>query len=304
MKTLRTHLAEYLEMRRGHGFKTKRHEWLLSSFLTFLEVKQQRVISSDLALDWAKNPAEAHPGWWAKKLSTVRVFARYVHVVDARHQIPPRSLLPESTPRSTPVLYSARDISKILRAALRLASPFRAQTHHTLFGLLATTGMRVGEGIRLDRNDVDWQNQLIVIRHSKFRKSREVALHASAMHALEQYASDRDRFHRKARSSAFFVSLAGTRLIYNNVHGTFAALLRGAGIERERARLHDLRHTFAVSTLLRWHREGLDVHVWLPRLSTYLGHTDPSSTYWYLTASPELMTLVGRKLERVLGALP
>lgn len=304
MKTLRTHLAEYLEMRHGHGFKTKRHEWLLSSFLTFLEVKQQRVISSDLALDWAKKPAKAHPGWWAQKLSAVRVFARYVHVADARHQIPPRDLLPESTPRSTPVLYSARDISKILRAALELESPFRAQTHHTLFGLLAATGMRVGEGIRLERNDVDWQNQLIVIRHSKFRKSREVALHASAMHALERYASGRDRFHRKARSSAFFVSLAGTRLIYSNVHGTFAALLRGAGIERERARLHDLRHTFAVNTLLRWHREGLDVHVWLPRLSTYLGHTDPSSTYWYLTASPELMTLVGRKLERALGALP
>lgn len=304
MKTLRTHLAEYLEMRRGHGFNTKRHQWLLSSFLTFLEGKRQRVIRSDLALDWAKKPAEAHPGWWAQKLSAVRVFARYVHVADARHQVPPRDLLPESTPRSTPVLYSARDISKILHGALELESPFRAQTHHTLFGLLAATGMRVGEGIRLDRTDVDWQNQLILIRHSKFRKSREVALHASTMHALERYASNRDRFHRKARSPAFFISLAGTRLIYNNVHSTFAALLRAAGIERERARLHDLRHTFAVNTLLRWHREGRDVHAWLPRLSTYLGHTDPSSTYWYLTASTELMALVGRKLERVLGALP
>lgn len=304
MKTLRTHLVEYLEMRRGHGFKTKRHEWLLSSFITFLEARHRRVISSDLALDWARQPAEAHPGWWAQKLSAVRVFARHVHVADARHQIPPRDLLPESTPRSTPALYSPGDISKILRAALGLESPFRGQTHHALFGLLAATGMRVGEGIRLDRNDVDWKNQLLAIRHSKFRKSREVALHASVMRALERYASDRDRFHRKAHSSAFFVSLTGTRLIYNNVHSTFAGLLRGAGVQRERARLHDLRHTFAVNTLLRWHREGLDVHVWLPRLSTYLGHTDPSSTYWYLTASPELMTLVGRKLERALGTLP
>lgn len=239
-----------------------------------------------------------------KKLSAVRVFARHVHVADARHQIPPRALLPQSTPRSTPVLYSPQDVSKILRAALEMESSFRGQTHHTLFGLLAATGMRVGEGIRLDRNDVDWQNQLVTIRRSKFRKSREVVLHASVMRALQHYASDRDRFHRKARSSAFFVSLTGTRLIYNNVHRTFAGLLREAGIERERARLHDLRHTFAVNMLLRWHREGLDAHVWLPRLSTYLGHTNPSSTYWYLTASPELMTLVGRKLARVLGALP
>ena len=170
-----------------------------------------------------------------------------------------------------------------------------------VFVAMAWVSMRA---IRLDRDDVDWKHELIVIRHAKFRKSREVVLHTSVMHALKRYASKRDQFHGKARSPAFFVSLAGTRLIYNNVHRAFADLVRRTGIERERARLHDLRHTFAVQTLLRWHREGLDVNAWLPRLSTYLGHANPSSTYWYLTASPELMALVGRKLERVLGVLP
>lgn len=304
MKTLRTHLAEYLEMRQALGFKTKRDQWLLSSFIIFMKVNHRRVITTELALDWAKQPVGAHPGWWAQKLSTVRVFARHMHLIDCRHSIPPRDLLPESTLRSTPVLYSSQDIHKLLQAAAKLASPFRSLTHQTLIGLLAVTGMRVGEAIRLDSDDVDWRHELIVIRHSKFRKSREVVLHTSVMRALKCYASGREQFHGKARSPAFFVSLTGTRLIYNNVHHTFADLVRRTGIGRERARLHDLRHTFAVQTLLRWHREGLDINAWLPRLSTYLGHADPSSTYWYLTASPELMALAGRKLERALGALP
>jgi len=303
MKTLRTHLVEYLEMRLALGFKPKRHKWLLSSFVAFLEAKHRSVITSDLALDWAKQPLGAHPGWWAQKLSTVRVFARYVHLADCRHAVPPRDLLPKSTPRSTPVLYSPQDVSKILRAATELESPFRTLTHQTLIGLLAATGMRVGEALRLKTDDVDWKNELVLIRHSKFRKSREVVLHASVMRALKRYAIQRERFD-KSRSAAFFVSLAGTALIYNNVHRTFAGLVRRAGIARKRARLHDLRHTFAVQTLLQWHREGLDVNAWMPRLSTYLGHADPAATYWYLTASPELMALVGRKLERALGALP
>jgi len=304
MKTLRQLLAEYLAMRHAHGFKTDRHGWLLANFVGFLEARRRAVITSDLALHWAKQPAGAHPGWWGQKLSTVRVFARHIHLIDPRHEIPHRDLLPETTPRATPVLYSSLDIEKVLRAAHDLRSPFRGLTHETIFGLLAATGLRVGEAIRLDRDDVNWTDQVLAIHMSKFRKSREVVLHATVIGALRRYAVERDRFHPKARSPAFFVSLSGTRLIYNNVHRTFASLLRQAGIKRERARLHDLRHTFAVQTILRWHRKGIDVDAWMPRLSTYLGHAHPASTYWYLTASPELMALVGRKLARAMGALP
>lgn len=304
MKTLRRRLAEYLELRSSLGFKTERTRWLLSSFIAFLEARHRAVITSELALAWAKQPADAHPGWWAQKLSTVRGFARHIQLIDPRHEVPPRELLPECTPRSTPVLYSSSDIQNILRVAREMESSFRGLTHETLFGLLAATGMRVGEALRLDRDHVDWNNQLLLIYVSKFRKSREVVLHATIVRALRRYAAERDRSHPKPRSPAFFVSLSGTRLIYNNVHRTFADLLHRAGIKRQRARLHDLRHTFAVQTILRWHHEGRDVDAWMPRLSTYLGHAVPSSTYWYLTAAPELMALVAHKLQRVLGALP
>jgi integrase len=164
--------------------------------------------------------------------------------------------------------------------------------------------MRVGEAINLNRKDVDLEEQILIVREAKFRKSREVILHSTVVSALRRYAAKRERFHRSARSDAFFLSLSGTRLIYNNVHQTFARVLRCAGIYREKARLHDLRHTFAVATILRWHRDGENVEARLPRLSTYLGHASPSSTYWYLTASPELMAVVGQKLERALGKLP
>jgi len=303
MKALHQHLAEYLEMRAALGFKTERARWLLSSFVAFMQAQRPAVISSERALEWARRPAAAHPGWWAQRLSTVRGFARHVHLADTRHQIPPGALFRASVPRSTPVLYTSRDVERILRATRELDSPpLRRRTYETLLGLLAATGMRVGEAIRLDRDDVDGRQQLIAIHASKFRTSREVVVHPTVADALRRYAMERDRFHRPPRSPAFFVSLAGSRLIYNNVHGTFAGVLRHAGIQRKRARLHDLRHSFAVQTLLRWHREGRDVEAWLPRLSTYLGHRCPASTYWYLTATPELMALVGRKLERALGA--
>lgn len=303
MTALRRHLADYLETRHAHGFKTKRSAWLLGSFVSFLEKRRLSAITSELALAWAKQPAGAHPGWWAERLSGVRVFARYVHFVDVRHEIPPRDLLRGRTLRTTPHLYSQNDIERILRGARKLQSPLRRATHETLFGLLAATGMRVGEALRLDREDVDWSNRLLTIHESKFRKSREVALHASVVRALRRYEIERDRLIPRTHSAAFFVSLSGTRLIYNNVHQTFARVLRRAGIKRKRARLHDLRHTFAVGTVLRWHRRGVDVDARMPRLSTYLGHSDPSSTYWYLTASPELLALLGRKVQRALGDL-
>jgi site-specific recombinase XerD len=304
MTALRPLLAEYLETRRALGFKAARTRWLLSSFVSFVEAHRGARITTAHALAWATQPASAHPGWWAAKLSTVRVFARHVHLIDPRHEIPSVDLLPARCPRSTPVLYSPDEIRQLLHATRALPSTFRRVTHETLFGLLAATGMRVGEALRLDARDVDWGQQVLVIRESKFRHSREVVLHATVVRALRRYAAARGRVHAPARSPSFFVSLTGTRLIYNNVHHTFAALLRHAGITRARARIHDLRHSFAVQTLLRWHREGADVEARMPMLSTYLGHRHPASTYWYLTAAPELMALVGRKLQRALGTLP
>jgi site-specific recombinase XerD len=304
MTALRPLLAEYLETRRARGLTTERTTWLLSSFVAFVEAHHGARITTEHALAWATQPAGAHPGWWAQKLSTVRVFARHVHLIDPRHEIPSVDLLPARFPRSTPVLYSPAEIRQLLQATRSMPSTFRRLTHETLFGLLAATGLRVGEALRLDAHDVDWGHHLLVIRESKFRHSREVVLHATVVRALRRYASERGRVHATPRSPSFFVSLTGTRLLYSNVQHTFAALRRRAGITRARARIHDLRHTFAVQTLLRWHRDGADVEARMPRLSTYLGHRHPASTYWYLTAAPELMALVGRKLQRALGTLP
>lgn len=309
MKPLSKLLVEYLELRRGLGYKAKREAWLLSKFIAFLRAERRTFITTALALAWAKQPSGADPSWWASKLSVVRGFAKHVHLIDARHQVPPRDLLPRYCRRTPPSIYSPEEIACLLRAARELqhrvaGCEFRRATYETLLGLLAATGMRVGEALRLECSDVDWTHQLLVVRESKFRKSREIVLHETVVRALRRYAQRRDRVHPRPSSPNFFVSLVGTRLVYNNVHVTFAKLLRLAGIRRSKARIHDLRHTFVVRTILRWYQEGVDVDAHIPALSTYVGHRDPSSTYWYLSATPELMELVSRNVERALGVLP
>lgn len=310
MKSLSNLVAEYLDLRRKLGFKAQREAWMLSKFVSFLRHEQSAFVTIELALAWARQPADAHPSWWASKLSVVRGFAKHAQLIDERHQVPPRNLLPRYCRRTPPSIYSSEEIARLLKAAREMPSPLtkglplRRATHETLLGLIAVTGLRIGEAIRLDNGDIDYTNQLIVIRDSKFGKSREVVLHKSVMRALLRYASRRDQTYPRPRSPSFFVSLAGTRLIYNNVHGAFARILRLAGIHRTRARIHDLRHTFIVRTILRWHRQGIDVDACMPALSTYVGHRDPSSTYWYVSATPELMAIAARRVERTLGALP
>lgn len=299
MNRLRDAVDKYLEIRRALGFKLQRPAALLPDFVRYLEAQHAAFITVRLALDWARQPSDAHQAWWGERLSIVRGFARHLQAEDSRHQVPPVDLIPRRSRRAVPVLFSASEIAALLRAARRLKAPLRAATHETLFGLLATTGMRIGEAIRLDRDDIDWKQSLLVVRKSKFDKSREVVLHPSVMTALRRYAKMRDDCVPRPRSPAFFVSLSGTRLIYNNAHRTFRQIGRVAGIRTGRP--HDLRHSFAVATLLRWYRKGVDVDAWMPRLSTYLGHAAPESTYWYLTAAPELMAIARRKLERVGG---
>ncbi len=186
--------------------------------------------------------------------------------------------------------------------AAHLPAPLRVLTLRTLIGLLAATGLRVGEAISLDRGDLDLEAGLLTVRAGKFGKAREVPLHPSSVAALADYLARRDRLRPHPPSPALFISLAGTRLLYSGVHLAFLRLVRHAGLGRRcascRPRPHDLRHTFAVRTLLEWYRAGADVPALLPRLSTYLGHVSPSATYWYLQAAPELLALAGARLEQ------
>jgi integrase len=236
------------------------------------------------------------------RLAAVRPFARYLAAIIPGTQIPPPGLLPGPVSRrAVPYLYSGSEITALMAAAGAIRTPLRAATCQTLTGLLAVTGMRAGEVIRLDRTDLDWEHGLLTVRGGKFGKSRQLPLHPATVTALASYAALRDAHCPRPVTAAFFVSIAGTRLIYKNVHRTFHQLTRQAGLQPRspacRPRIHDLRHTFAVTTLAGWYRDGGDVAARLPLLSTWLGHADPADTYWYLTGTPELLALAAARLD-------
>jgi integrase/recombinase XerD len=310
MSNLHRIVRDYVALRRSLGFKLERENALLPNFVGFLEKSGSPVITVPLALAWAKQPSDATPCWWATRLAMVRGFARYARALDSRHEVPSRDLLPATRSRPLPYIYSEADVCALMDAThrvYRLRDPFRSHTYRTLIGLLASTGMRVGEAIDLDHTDLNPKEGILTVRNGKFGKSREVPLHPSTLDALLEYVRERNRYFSRPRSPAFFLSLVGTRLLYQNVHLTFLRLVEWAGLaERQprRPRIHDLRHSFAVHTLADAYHAGLDVERQVPLLSTYLGHVSPSSTYWYLSAVPELLGAAACRLETSLGALP
>jgi integrase len=246
--------------------------------------------------------------WWAARLTVARGFAAHLHAIDPRHELVPTDLLPARRYRTTPYLYTDAEVAALMAAAAMLDTRHRSATYGTLIGLLAVTGMRVGEAIRLDQGDLDTDAGLLTIREGKLGKSRELPLHPATVAALGRYLDRTDRPRPRAASPALFVSGAGTRLLHCNVDWTFLRLVRHAGLVPRsatcRPRLHDLRHTFAVRTVLDAYRAEADVQARLPLPSTYLGHVDPGATYWYLSAAPELLALAGGRLERHLGDRP
>ncbi len=305
MSDLRAALDDYLAIRRALGFKLTRAGLLLADFVSHQEASGTDTITIDAALAWATLPPNGASEWWAQRLSVVRSFARHLHAIDPAHEVPPTDLLPGRSHRATPYLYSDADIAALMAAAREFRSPLRAATFETLVGLLAVSGLRIGEALRLDRDDVDLVHGVLAVRLSKFGKSREVPLHATTVEALAAYARERDRLCLHPVGPAFFVSTAGTRLLYCNAHLGWLDLVRRAGLQPRsatcRPRPHDLRHSFAVATLLGWYRDGVDVAARMPMLSTYLGHVHPANTYWYLSAAPELLNLVVVRLEATFG---
>jgi integrase len=305
---LRDALADYLALRRALGFRLVRPETLLNQFLDHLADIDASVVTVHAALTWARQSVQADPNWWGYRLSVVRGFATYLHTLDPAHEVPTTDLLPRRTRRATPYLYSEQDIAALVCAAALLPTPLRRATFATLFGLLAVTGMRIGEAMALDCDDVDLNVGLLVVRHGKFDKARELVLHPSASDALRRYSADRARIAVSGRSPAFFVSNAGTRLLRRNVHRVFQQLVHLTGLPARsgscRPRIHDLRHSFAVRSMLDAYTAGQDGQARLALISTYLGHVHPTSTYWYLSASPELMGVAGKRLEKHLAGRP
>jgi len=305
MSGLRQSAEQYLTIRRALGFKLAGEGRLLADFVSFADQAGIHTLTTEVALAWATLPPQASPGWLARRLRAVRGFARYLQTLDPDTEIPPADLLPARSGRATPYLYSDAEIVALMAAAPQLAPPLRAATFETLIGLLAVTGLRIGEAMRLDRDDIDWSNQLLSVRDSKYGKSRQVLLHQSTVTALRAYGERRDRLCRRPQAPSFFVSTRGTRLVHSTIYPSFRRLLRQAGLAQRscscRPRVHDLRHSFAVKTLLGWYRDGDDVSVRMPLLSTYLGHVDPAATYWYLSAAPELLALAAERLELAAG---
>lgn len=293
-------LADYLAVRRALGYKLARHEKLLGQFLAYLEANGITVVTVAAALEWSLLPTGGDGYWHGFRLSVVRGFARYLHALDPVHEVPATGLLPVRAHRAVPYLYSDAEITALMAAAGQLRSPMRQATFATLIGLLRVTGMRIGEALTLDDPDFDGAAGRLRIRNAKFGKTRDLWLHPSTMAALGAYQHHRDDLLGQPRCQALFVSTAGNRLQYIDVQRTFHRLTTACAITarspRCRPRLHDLRHTFVVASMQQAYADGEDGQTRLSLLSTWLGHVSPSSTYWYLSASPELMALAAQRL--------
>ena len=304
MSALAQRAEDYLRLRNALGHELAEAVRLLPRFVAYLDSVGATTVTLDAALAWAQLP-EAAPGsnLRAKRMTVARGFARHMAGVDPRTQVPPLGLISYRKQWRPPFIYQRADVEMLMTHAVQvIRDPLRAASYHTLIGLLAATGMRVGEALRLHRGDIDWDDGVITVLASKFGKSRELPLTASTLQALARYAEHRDHAQPRPSASTFFVSTAGTAVRYPHFGAQFRRLVDVTGVgatSPARPRIHDLRHSFAVHTLIAWYRAGHDVNAMLPRLSIYLGHRDPVSTYWYLSAAPDLLALAAARLQAV-----
>lgn len=298
------HVEHYLRLRRALGFKLARPGQVLPQFVAYLDTIGAQAVTVEAAVAWTRLSEGAQPVTLSHRLGAVRGFARYLATIDPATEIPPTGLFGKQQ-RHVPYIYSPEEIARLLAAAGQLRPLLRAATYPALLGLLAASGMRVGEAVRLTGPDVDLDTGVLTVRHTKFDRARLVPLHPSVVSALADYTSRRDRLAPTERADALFVSTTGRALTTKLVNATFGSLLASAGLPTthgQRPRVHDLRHSMVVNTLIDWQRDGANIAARLPVLSTYLGHVSPSSTYWYFSAVPELMQLAAAGLDRRFGS--
>jgi integrase len=304
MNTLQKALADYVSRRRSLGFKFLEQERVLKQFVSFMNDQGWLEITTKLAYEWAVQAADVKASHWARRLSYVRGFARHVQADYPGTQVPSLQLIPVCYARTKPYLYTTAQIEQLMVAAKALSPGNRLPglSYHCLFGLLAVTGLRTGEALRLQRGDVDLIHGVLTIRGTKFGKSRLVPGHASTRRMLGDYADRRDALIGTPRSPYFLIAKEGGRLWGPSVRVAFYELSRQIGLrgptDRNGPRLHDFRHRFAVEVLRRWYREGQKIETHLPALSMYLGHCSIQNTYWYLSACPQLMSAAAQRLER------
>lgn len=300
MSALAEIAAEYLRLRRLLGHNLDEHHRLLPRFVAYLDSIEATTITVQAAVAWSTDGVDPTTTNGARRMMVARGFARHMAGLDEHTEIPPVGLIPMRQRWRPPFLFNATDIGVLMNAAGHRRWPLPSVTYPTLIGLLAATGMRIGEALRLEPDDINHTDAVIMIRQSKFGKSRLVPVRPETITALDDYIINRDRLLRVERTTTrVFVSSRGGPLIYPVVQEVFRDLCDGNGIGAGAARpprIHDLRHTFAVTVLTGWYRDGETIEARLPALSTYLGHRDPRSTYWYLSAAPELLAYAAAKL--------
>jgi integrase/recombinase XerD len=302
MATMTVAAQDYLRLRRSLGHQLAWDGRLLTAFTRDLDQRGITRLTTADALAWSAASTTGAAGSVAHRLTLIRGFARYLAAFDATTEIPPKGLCPSKIVRRVPYIFTAKEIAALITAATDLSPRLRAATISTLIGLMAATGLRTSEAFRLEVTDVDVTGTQLLVRCSKFGKTRHLPLHASTLAALECYLAERG----ECPTPLLFVGVDRTPLHHNGEPATtFRRLLTDVGIcvtgGRRPPRLHDLRHTFAVTTLRDWHAAGTDVEARLAVLSTYLGHLNPAYTYWYLQAVPELMTVLGDRVDRYLN---
>lgn len=307
MNNLEKSLENYLEIRKNLGHDLPTDRFILKDFILFMNKKKKSFITTKLTLEWAILPKNAQPARWAKRLQTVRTFARYLHIIDGKTEIPPSNLLRHSYKRGNPYIYSDIEIVKFLDACRKLWAPrgLRNHTYYCLFGLIAVAGLRINEAVSLDFKDVDLENKMITIRESKFKKSRLIPFDESTGQVLIKYSHLRNNYRPKFKTQTFFVSEQDTPITPNGSHKVFMKIAIKIGLRVSSsdngARIHDMRHTFIVKTMIDWYKNNINIDNEMPILSAYVGHTKPSDTYWYISAVPELLNLAKSYMERKFG---
>jgi len=309
--SLQRRIDDYLEERRRLGFVLRSSDTFLSGFASYVTRRHHRgPLTAELMADWVRQGkgGQGSPETWVRRLGKLRSFVRYLKQFEPDTEVPDESIFGPEPGRVAPHIYHEEEIVELLAAARQLGphGSLRPMTFETLFGLMASTGLRVSEAIHLRDDDVDLKHGMLTIRQTKFAKSRQLPLHPSTVMALSHYRRMRARYVPTTADSPFLIGSRGQRLgqpigerqahrVFNALRDSLSWVNRGA---HAAPRLHDLRHTFAVRRMLLWHADGTDIDQMMLALSTYMGHAEIFYTYWYLTAVPELMALAGGKFER------
>lgn len=311
MSPLGQELDRYLTIRRSLGYDLDTSARVLRRFVAFADDQGITHVTPALFLQWQESFGAAGRQTWAARLGMIRLFAQWLHGLDPAHVPPPQGLIPSRYRRTRPYIYSEAEVAGIVAVAAELPSVYgvRGLVYATLFGLIAATGLRISEALALDIGDVDLESGVLTIRQGKLGKVRLVPLDPSVVHRLQGYIVERDRLLGGA-PDALFVADVVRRISEYAARHTFSLVGQTLGLRPAQRfgrhgrgpRIHDLRHTFAARTMIGWYRAGRDPAAEMIKLTTYLGHTRPEHTYWYIESVPELLELAAGRLSAALAA--